>query len=326
MNNYLEFMLYESDVEPFGLPDGVVFLDSNEIEKIEEKERKLIEIFEKKGYKKVIPPSFEYYETFENAGGREVARRCFSFKDKDGKLLSLRFDMTTPIARMIAHKNFSEGVLKFYYCGDVFREQPFHKGKMRQLRQCGIELIGVNSFEADLEVVEMFAKSLECFSKEHTIVLGNVKPYKKLIEKLALIESKKEAIENIFNKKDLPSLKVILAQIEVDELIKKDLFELINFTGTAGELKSKTSVFSRDIKEEIENFLDFCGKLSNSIKERVIVDFSMIKDFSYYSSLTMEGYIKDYGRPIANGGRYDELFKRFDKDLPAIGFAIDINL
>ncbi|MCX7821260.1 MAG: ATP phosphoribosyltransferase regulatory subunit [Brevinematales bacterium] len=326
MNSYLEYMLYESDVEPFGLPDGVIFLSSDEILKLEEKEKMLTKIFESKGYKKVIPPSFEYYETFENAGGKEVARRCFSFKDKDGKLLSLRFDMTTPIARMIAHKNLIEGALKYYYCGDVFREQPFHKGKMRQLRQCGIELIGVDSIEADIEVVEMFAQSLECFSSEHTIVLGNVKPYKKLIEKLNLTESKKEAIENIFNKKDLPSLKLILEQIEGNEKIKKNLIELINLSGEINELVDKVSNFNEDLKEEILKFLDFCKKLSKSIREKVIIDFAMIKNFSYYSSLTMEGYLKNYGQPIANGGRYDELFKRFDKNLPAIGFAVDINL
>ncbi len=326
MNNYLEFMLYESDVEPFGLPDGVVFLDSNEIKKMEEKERKLIKIFEARGYKKIIPPSFEYYETFENAGGREVARRCFSFKDKDGKLLSLRFDMTTPIARMVAHKNSKEEVLKYYYCGDVFREQPFHKGKMRQLRQCGVELIGINSIEAELEVVEMFARSLECFSRDYTIVLGNVRPYKKLIEKLNLTESKKDAIEKIFNKKDLPSLKLILEQIDEEKVIKENLVELINFTGYPDELLHRAKNLSNEIKEEINNFLDFSKKLSNSIKQKMIIDFSMIKNFSYYSSLTMEGYIKNYGQPIANGGRYDELFKRFDKNLPAIGFAIDINL
>ncbi len=327
MNSYLEFMLFDSDVEPFGLPDGVLFLTSEEIEELEKREEKLISIFKARNYKKVIPPAFEYYETFERAGGYDVARRSFSFKDKDGKLLSLRFDMTTPIARMIAQKTLKEKVYKLYYSGNVFREQPFHKGKLRELRQCGIELIGENSSSSDMEVIEMFKESLEVISDDYTIVIGNVKPYKNLLGNLNLSESKKEAMGSIFNKKDITSLKIMLSQLNnVDDEIKNDLLNLIDFSGKVEDLQKRTKIFGKNIKEEVEKFIEFCMSISKSTKEKIIIDLAMVKDFSYYSSITLEGYIKTIGHPIANGGRYDELFKRFDSNLPAIGFAIDLIL
>ncbi len=78
MNNYLEFMLYESDVDPSGLPDRVIFLEGKNLSLLAKKEKRLINLFENKGFNRVIPPTFKYYETYEKVGGPEVARRSFS--------------------------------------------------------------------------------------------------------------------------------------------------------------------------------------------------------------------------------------------------------
>ncbi|MGC8764752.1 MAG: ATP phosphoribosyltransferase regulatory subunit [Brevinematia bacterium] len=326
LNNYLEFMLFDSDLEPSGLPDGMVFLEGEKLLLLEEKEKKLKELFTAKGYKKVVPPAFEYYETYEKAGGEQVARRSFSFKDKDGKLLSLRFDMTTPIARMVAHRYKNVKRLKFYYCGNVYREQPFHKGKLRQIRQTGIEFIGENSFAAELEVIEIFRDSLSLLSDNYVIVIGDVRPYKKILEKLNLGETKTKAVEKIFNRKDLTSLEILLRDIDSEEKDKEYLINLINFTGKPEilrkELKDK---FPEDICSIMEDFFGLYDRLSILTKDKIIFDFAMIKDFSYYSSLTMEGYIEGKGYAVGSGGRYDELFKRFECDLPAIGFAIQLD-
>ena len=124
-NQYLEYMLYDSDSDPIGLPDGVLFLSEKETLKMESAAGQLMSLFQENKYRIVTPPIFEYYEIFEKGGGPEIARKTFSFKDKEGKLLSLRYDMTTPIARMTSMKySQKELPLKFCYCGDVFREQP----------------------------------------------------------------------------------------------------------------------------------------------------------------------------------------------------------
>lgn len=325
MNNYLEFMLFESDTECVGLPDGLIFLEGEKLKSLEEKESILIELYKKKGYRKVVPPAFEYYETYEKAGGAQVARRSFSFKDKDGKLLSLRFDMTTPIARMVAHKYKEEKTLRFYYSGNIFRDQPFHKGKMRQLRQTGIELIGENSIETDLEVIETFRESLSLLSSEYVLVIGDVRPYKKLIEMLNINETTAKAIEKTFNRKDKTSLEILLKQIDSEEKNKENLLKLIDLTGKAENFKKELNKFSDEINEIMHGFFSLFDRFSKTTKEKILIDFAMIKDFSYYSSLTMEGYIKGKGYATGSGGRYDELFKRFDCNFPAIGFAIQLD-
>ena len=328
MSKYLEFMLSETNVEPFGLPDGVVFLYGDELIKLEEKEKLLSSLFEKNGFAKVVPPVFEFYETFEKGGGVEVARRSFSFKDKDGRLLSLRFDMTTPIARMISVKYTNRDMpLRLYYCGNVFREQPFHKGKKRQIRQAGIEVIGSNSIETDIEVIELFCQAISLLSKEYIVVVGDVRIYKKLLSLIDPDEHKLLALETIFNKKDITSLEILMEDINCDEKIKKAFQILLESTGSIEYIKEKLKKINLngEISRVIEEFFMFFERIDKKLKDKIIVDFALLKDFSYYSSLIFEGYVKGSGYPVGGGGRYDDLFKKFERDYPAIGFAIQID-
>jgi len=328
VSKYLEFMLSETNVEPFGLPDGVVFLYGDELIKLEEKEKLLSSLFEKNGFAKVVPPVFEFYETFEKGGGVEVARRSFSFKDKDGRLLSLRFDMTTPIARMISVKYTNRDMpLRLYYCGNVFREQPFHKGKKRQIRQAGIEVIGSNSIETDIEVIELFCQAISLLSKEYIVVVGDVRIYKKLLSLIDPDEHKLLALETIFNKKDITSLEILMEDINCDEKIKKAFQILLESTGSIEYIKEKLKKINLngEISRVIEEFFMFFERIDKKLKDKIIVDFALLKDFSYYSSLIFEGYVKGSGYPVGGGGRYDDLFKKFERDYPAIGFAIQID-
>jgi len=328
VSKYLEFMLSETNVEPFGLPDGVVFLYGDELIKLEEKEKLLSSLFEKNDFAKVVPPVFEFYETFEKGGGVEVARRSFSFKDKDGRLLSLRFDMTTPIARMISVKYTNRDMpLRLYYCGNVFREQPFHKGKKRQIRQVGIEVIGSNSIETDIEVIELFCQAISLLSKEYIVVVGDVRIYKKLLSLIDLDEHKLLALETIFNKKDITSLEILMEDINCDEKIKKAFQILLESTGSIEYIKEKLKKINLngEISRVIEEFFMFFERIDKKLKDKIIVDFALLKDFSYYSSLIFEGYVKGSGYPVGGGGRYDDLFKKFERDYPAIGFAIQID-
>jgi ATP phosphoribosyltransferase regulatory subunit len=328
VRKYLEFMLSETNVEPFGLPDGVVFLYGDELIKLEEKEKLLSSLFEKNDFAKVVPPVFEFYETFEKGGGVEVARRSFSFKDKDGRLLSLRFDMTTPIARMISVKYTNRDMpLRLYYCGNVFREQPFHKGKKRQIRQAGIEVIGSNSIETDIEVIELFCQAISLLSKEYIVVVGDVRIYKKLLSLIDLDEHKLLALETIFNKKDITSLEILMEDINCDEKIKKAFQILLESTGSIEYIKEKLKKINLngEISRVIEEFFMFFERIDKKLKDKIIVDFALLKDFSYYSSLIFEGYVKGSGYPVGGGGRYDDLFKKFERDYPAIGFAIQID-
>ncbi len=324
---YLEYMLYESDVKPIGLPEGVTFLSDAKSDELDEKIVDLCRIYREKKYKKVLPPIFEYYETFEKGSGQNIARRSFSFKDKDGKLLSLRYDMTTPIARMVSMRYEADELpLRFYYRGDVFREQPSHAGKPRQIRQVGVEVIGADSVDADIEVVQLLGESLRRLSKSYTLVLGDVRLFRHLLTQLKLTVAQTEAVSVCTSRKDTASLAKIISSVEGIAEYKKLLLELPNMAGTIADVGKRMNDFSEmgfDIY--VERLSQIVSKLSPAEKKHVLIDLGLIKDFSYYTSVTFEGFIPSVGFSIANGGRYDEMFQSFGKNFPAIGYAIDMS-
>ncbi len=325
-NKFLEYMLYESESDPIGLPDGVLFLSENRGKKLEEYSAVLSELFRNEGYQKVVPPVFEYYETFEKGSGLNIARKSFSFKDKEGKLLSLRYDMTTPIARMIAMQ-YSPGILplKYYYTGDVYREQPLHKGKLRQIFQAGVECIGESGARSDAGIINLMGRSLEIFDLNYKIVVGDVFLYRRIISEMELNSSREQAIHSAVNKKDIVSLKEILKSVNGDNNFKEILLELPLLTGGYRKIKDALYSISSWLDEYIERLNSLLTLIPKEIREHIIIDLGLIKDFSYYSSITLEGYIEQAAYPIAGGGRYDNLFQSFGRDYPASGFALDLS-
>lgn len=325
--SYLESMLYEIQCDPVGLPDGMTFLDGEESRSLTQKVDQIITLFKHRNYKKVIPPAFEYYETFEKGSGQNVARKSFSFKDKDGKLLSLRYDMTTPIARMASLKYREEDLpLKFYYQGDVFREQPMHAGKPRQLKQVGVEFIGEPSIKADVEIINLLGKSLVKLNENYRIVLGDVKIYRHILSHLKLRESQLNALHAVLNTKDVVSLALLLEEVDGIQEYKLFLKELPLLVGNIDKVEKKMKNFE-DLGFQIymDRIRSIVNKLSDDVREHLVIDLGLIKDFSYYTSTTLEAYIPNVGYPVANGGRYDELFQSFGKNFAAVGFAIDMS-
>ena len=326
-NEYLEALLYESDNDPVGLPDGVSYLSDEKGKSIEHKIDKIADIYKNAGYQRVNPPIFEYYETFEKGSGSSIARKSFSFKDKEGKMLSLRYDMTTPIARMAAMRYEKEELpLRLYYRGDVFREQPLHTGKPRQLKQIGIELIGKGDWEADVEAINLLGESLAALSKHYTIVLGDIRLFKHLLSQLKLSSSLEQAINAAFIIKDVTSLQKIIRDAEGIQQYKEMLIRIPNIVGDLKQVKRELDSYAElGISLYLERLSDIVKNCDGSVRKNIIIDMGLIKDFSYYSSTTIEGYIEGVGSAVANGGRYDELFKSFGKDFPAIGFAVDMS-
>lgn len=322
----LEAFFLESDGEGAGLPAGVLFLHDNELRELDKICARLTRLFERSDYRKVSPPLFEFYETFEKGSGADIARKTFSFKDKEGKLLSLRYDMTTPIARMVSMLRNAVPPLRYYYCEDVLREQPLHKGKLRQMKQAGVELIGAEGLSSDAEIVTILGNCLEVLDKDYRIVMGDVGMYKFILSKLNLKEKTQEAVHKLYNLKDVSALEEIIGMEGPESAYKRIFLELPYIVGSADSVREKLRGFPEEFHPYFDRLLSLERALPVNIKSHIIVDMGLIKDFSYYTSLTLEGYIRNSGYPAAGGGRYDKLFQSWGRDYPAVGFGLDVGL
>src|ERR1700756_5771568 len=108
------------------------------------------------GYEEVIPPTFEYEEVFTRSAGPELASRLIRFVDRDGRLVALRADFTSAIARVVATRLADAPLpLRLAYAGKVYRQEPEGVGRRREIFQLGAELIGDPSAAADVEALRL---------------------------------------------------------------------------------------------------------------------------------------------------------------------------
>ena len=117
-------------------------------------ERDIDSIFEKWGYKEVITPTLEFYETFNHDSQSLREEDMYKFFDNRGRILVLRPDMTIPIARVVETKlKDTELPIKLRYTSNVFRVHASLGGKRNEYTGCGVELIGIEDSKSDLEIL-----------------------------------------------------------------------------------------------------------------------------------------------------------------------------
>ncbi len=133
----------------------------------EMKQRKQVEstlkkVFETYGYQEIKTPLFEDLSLFTLKSGEEIVDQLYNFKDKRGREMALRPELTAPVARVFMNQlQKSPKPIKMYYFGSCFRYERPQKGRYRQFWQMGCELIGGKSPESDAEVIAMASQSLE---------------------------------------------------------------------------------------------------------------------------------------------------------------------
>src|SRR3989442_9310519 len=116
-------MTRRSSIAP--IPPGALDLAGDAVRRRRALQGRMLERLEAAGYEEIIPPTFEYAEVFVRAGGGDVADRLIRFLDLDGKLLALRYDFTSSVARLAATKLADLPTpLRLSYARKVFRQEP----------------------------------------------------------------------------------------------------------------------------------------------------------------------------------------------------------
>src|ERR671910_2547788 len=141
---------------PAATPPGALDLTGDAARRRRSLERAAFAVLERGGYEELLPPTFEYEDVFLRAGGAGVAERLLRFPDRDGRILALRYDFTSSIAR-IASTTFAGArlPLRLSYSGKVYRQEPERGGRPRETLQVGAELLGQSGLGADVEIVRL---------------------------------------------------------------------------------------------------------------------------------------------------------------------------
>ncbi|WP_315067608.1 ATP phosphoribosyltransferase regulatory subunit [uncultured Clostridium sp.] len=292
-------------------------------------ERNVDGLFEKWGYKEVITPTLEFYETFNYNSQSLREEDMYKFFDNRGRILVLRPDMTIPIARVMETKLKDVGLpIKLRYTSNVFRVHKSLGGKRNEYTDCGVEFIGLEDKKSDLEILVLALEALKKLGlKDFKLEIGNIGFFNGAFKNLEIDQEYKEIIARFIEDKNLKNLEDYLADLDIKEEYKKFFNKLPWMFGDKQVLEeAKKLAFNEDIKENLEYLEMLYLELKElGYGENVTFDLGMVPGLNYYTGIIFRGYGEGVGNTLLRGGRYDNLINVSKNSIPAVGFSIDIN-
>jgi histidyl-tRNA synthetase len=340
------------------LAKGFRDIEAAELRSLNEMLAKIRDVYERYGFQALETPAIEYTDALgkflpdqdrPNAG-------VFSFQDEDEQWMSLRYDLTAPLARYVA-QNFQTLPKPFrrYAFGNVYRNEKPGPGRFRQFMQFDADTVGAESVAADAEMCMLAADTLEALGVkrgDYAIKVSNRKLLDGLLEGIGLDVSdgaRRLTVLRAVDKLDrlgLQGVSDLLSKGRKDEsgdftkgaeLTPAQSMEVINFLEKPvfeNRPKSDNATFNAGVQDllEIQNLCRSAGY----DEARIRIDQTVVRGLEYYTGPVFEAELTfevkgDDGKPVrfgsvGGGGRYDDLVARFTGEkVPATGFSIGVS-
>jgi len=279
----------------------------------------LRQISEAFGYQEYDGPFLESLQLYEAKSGEELVKeQSYVFPDRSGDLITLRPELTPSLARMIAQR---QGQLVFplrwWSFGPFWRYERPQKGRTREFYQWNIDLIGVNSPEADAELVAilaMFFREVGLSPKQVDILVSNRRLLNDELIKLRIPPELRGPVSNCIDRRNKMALEEWDAYV-LDTGLNPELLDRLKEW-----LQNKESWLKFP---DMVRFFDAIDALG--IRDYVHFDPHIVRGLPYYTGTVFEAFeiAGDIRRSICGGGRYDDLMADVGGDpLPAVGFAL----
>ena len=305
------------------IPPGALDLTGEAVRRRRDLQRGAMQSLQQAGYEELIPPTFEYEDTFLRAGGSGVAERLVRFPDRDGRILALRYDFTASLAR-VAATTFSSttGPLRLSYSGTVYRQEPERGGRPREILQVGAELLDQRDLNGDVEVVRLTLSLLRSAGvRDFQLNLGHVGVIAAGLA--ALEEPLRSDVRRWIDRKDRGSLSRALTDVAGDACTLTSLPFVIGRRDALEDALRKAPPASRS---GLVHLLALDDALSADERAHLVYDLGEVRGLDYYTGIHFEVYVAGAGRAAGAGGRYDELMGRFGRPMPAVGVSLDLDM
>jgi len=280
--------------------------------------QKINEVSSSFGYEEYEGPILERLELYAAKSGEELVKeQSFVFSDRGGDQITLRPELTPTLARMIAQRQ-SELVfpVRWWSFGPFWRYEKPQKGRTREFFQWNCDILGVNSPEADAELVAVaasFLRSVGLTPSEVKIYVNNRRLMDALIGELGVEPENRKNIFHIIDRRDKLS-----AAAWKDYALESGLSEE-QFEALCSLLEDK-NLWKRS--DELIRFFNILKAMK--LDDFVVFDPQVIRGLEYYTGTVFEGRdASGEGRAVFGGGRYDNLVGDVGGDpLPGVGFAM----
>ena len=321
---------------PKTLP-GFMELLPNEQILFNEMKEKIKRTYERFGFLPLDTPIIESSEVLLAKAGGETEKQIYRFKKGDSDL-SLRFDLTVPLAKYVTeyYPNLTFPFRR-YQIGKVYRGEKAQRGRYREFYQCDIDIIGENELSLinDAEMPSIIYNTFkELGFDDFTVSINNRKILNGLFSYLDL-KDKSIDILRIIDKIDKIGKENVIKEIE-DLCIEKEkinkIMEFISITGSVEEtiealkkLDINDDLFVLGVSEleEVTKNIKLFGVPDNYYK----IDLTIARGLDYYTGTVYETFLNKYRQlgSVCSGGRYDNLSEYYtDKKMPGVGISIGL--
>ena len=316
----------------FTRPRGTRDFLFDEMRKRKQAESTLREVFASYGYQEVKTPLFEELKLFTTKSGEEIVDQLYNFKDKSDRELTLRPEITAPVARLYLNEleKTSTKPIKLYYYGSCFRYERPQKGRFRQFWQFGCELIGAKTPQGEAEVIALCSDAIQSLGITTADVnINHLGIIRGLFKHFNISDETQREIMVIIDKGDkdllIQSLSGDNPVIDNDELnqILLKLIDLVGDKSIIGEVEDLINPYDEP-KEALKELKELIDLLDAFKVENYTLNLGVARGLDYYTGVVFEIYVPELGaqKQICGGGSYS-LVKVFGgQDVESTGFAL----
>jgi histidyl-tRNA synthetase len=282
------------------------------------------------GFEEYDGPIFEYLKMFQMKSGDEIVEQLFSFKDRGGRDLAIRPEITPTLARMVNQQiNSLARPIKWFSVPRLCRAERPQKGRLREFFQWNIDIIGVDDVLADAEVIFCAVDYLQeagLASDDIVVRISSRQMLAALLKSIGIAVNDLEPLYAVLDKRSkLPdeAFEEMLSEQVVDKEKRDKIIELMAVESIEQIGKSvELGETARKSVDELRRLFELLGAMG--VAEFCRFDIGIVRGLAYYTGIVFEIYDKASElRAIGGGGRYDDLLKQFGgPNIPATGFGI----
>ncbi len=291
-------------------------------------------VFEEYGYDRMETPVIEFSEVLKGKYGEEE-KLIYEFKDRGGRDLALRYDLTVPLSRVMAANPHLPKPFKRYHISRVWRYDNPQRGRYREFWQCDVDIVGSKNMLADAEIILLAVDVFNTLGfRRFQIRINNRKVLDAMCSYAGIEENMKvEALRSLdkIDKAGAEGFAETLKQKDFQNECIQKVLEFIQIRGTSGEkldsASERLSSYKQGLEgiEELREIMRILAELG--VNEKSLgIDLGLARGLDYYTGPIFEIVATDAKiGSLAGGGRYDKLIGGFaGVDIPATGVSFGL--
>ena len=309
----------------FQIPRGTRDFTPEEMQKRRYVEDKIRATFQKFGYKEIQTPTFETLELFTAKSGETIIDELYNFKDKGGRDIALRPELTTPVIRFYVDKLQMESKpLKLFYFGNCFRYDRPQKGRYREFMQAGCELIGTDTPEAHAELIALaYTILINVGLKDLKLNIGNLSILSCIFKTYNISKEQQKKLTPLIDKSQFEDVVLYLKDFGVSEKDAQGFIKILQ----ASDVKEILELIQKDelAKNEMEKLKQILDLIKNVFEIKICeIKMSIVRGLDYYKGIVFEIDAPRLGaeKQLCGGGAYELISLFGGRETPTSGFAI----